>query len=73
MYVDIIAKSFFKLVCGISLFSCRVISISGISNVTTSMRSGNIHSSIGPSTEALGSLYILKALLIKGCLGDNRR
>jgi hypothetical protein len=72
MYVDLIAKRFFKLVRSIRLFSLKVGAISGITE-TTSMRCGNIYLSIGSSFEASGSVYILKALLINGCIGDDRR
>jgi hypothetical protein len=72
MYVDLIAKRFFKLVRSISLFSLTVAAISGIS-ATTSMRCSNIYRSIGSSFEASGSVYILKALSINGCIGDDRR
>jgi hypothetical protein len=49
------------------MFAASVVS------VTTSMQRNNICLTIGMSFEASGSVYILKALLIKSCLGDVRR
>jgi hypothetical protein len=73
MYIDIIAKSLFKLIRGRSFFAFGVLTLSGIS-VTTSMQSSSICLSIGISFEDSGSIYILKALVwINGYLGDDRR